>query len=44
MSDANATSLAEEFKAIGLSSDEILRKFRKYAGTSPRYAKEAGTQ
>jgi len=44
MSDANATSLAEEFKAIGLSSDEILRKFRKYAGTSPRYAKEVGTQ
>jgi coenzyme F420-reducing hydrogenase gamma subunit len=44
MSDANATSLAEEFKAIGLSGDEILRKFRKYAGTSPKYAKEAGTQ
>jgi len=44
MSDANATSLAEEFKAIGLSSDEILRKFRKYAGTSPKYAKEAGPQ
>lgn len=44
MSDANATSLAEEFKAIGLSSDEILRKFRKYAGTSPKFAKEAGSQ
>jgi len=44
MTDANATSLAEEFKGIGLSSDEILRKFRKYAGTSPKYAKEAGPQ
>jgi len=44
MSDANATSLAEEFKGIGLLSDEILRKFRKYAGTSPKYAKEAGPQ
>jgi len=44
MSDANAKSLAEEFKAIGLSSDEILRKFRKYAGTSPKFAEEAGLQ
>jgi coenzyme F420-reducing hydrogenase gamma subunit len=42
MSDANAASLAKEFLDIGLSKDDVLRKFRKYAGTMPAFAEEAG--
>jgi coenzyme F420-reducing hydrogenase gamma subunit len=41
MSDANSVSLANEFRNIGLSDDEVLRKFRKYAGLSPKFFDEA---
>ncbi len=43
MSDANASSLAKTFREdCELSDDEIVRKFRKYAGATPAFAKEAG--
>lgn len=41
MSDPNALPLAETFKKIGLTKDDIVRKFRKYAGTTPEFCKEA---
>lgn len=44
MSDANASSLAEQFLTIGLTRDDVTRKFRKYAGISPSFAQEAGRQ
>jgi len=44
MSDANATSLANLFQEIGFTRDEISRRFRKYAGITSAFAKEAGTQ
>lgn len=43
MSDANAESLARTFmEECGLSKEEVIRKFRKYAGTTPAFLKEAG--
>jgi coenzyme F420-reducing hydrogenase gamma subunit len=41
MSDANASSLAEEFLNIGLSRADVKRKFRKYAGVTPAFSDEA---
>lgn len=40
-SDCNAVSLAEKFKELGLSRDDIIRKFRKYAGNTPEFSKGA---
>jgi len=44
MSNPNVESLAGIFKQMGLSRDDIIRKFRKYAGTSPEFYKEAGNE
>jgi len=44
MSDANASSLAQQFLKIGLTRDDITRKFRKYAGITQAFAGEAGEQ
>jgi len=41
MSDANAQSLANAFKECGLADDDIMRKFRKYAGLTSEFSKEA---
>lgn len=41
MSDANAEALAGVFKEMGLSHEDIARKFRKYAGTTREFKKEA---
>ncbi|KYH37183.1 MAG: NADH:ubiquinone oxidoreductase-like, 20kDa subunit [Candidatus Bathyarchaeota archaeon B24] len=41
MSDPNIASMVERLKEIGLSDDEILRKFRKYAGMSKLYREVA---
>lgn len=41
MSDANAQSLAQKFSEIGLTKDDVTRKFRKYAGITPAFVKEA---
>jgi coenzyme F420-reducing hydrogenase gamma subunit len=41
MSDANAQSLAQKFSEIGLPKDHVTRKFRKYAGITSAFAKEA---
>ena len=43
MSDANPSALAEEFRKLGMSSDDLVRKFRKYAGTTPEFKEVAGT-
>lgn len=42
MSNPNVVSLAAIFKEMGLSEDDIIRKFRKYAGTLPDFYEEAG--
>jgi sulfhydrogenase subunit delta len=42
MSDANPSPLAEEYRKLGLSSDDIVRKFRKYAGTTNEFKEVAG--
>ncbi|MGQ9514853.1 MAG: oxidoreductase [Thermoproteota archaeon] len=42
MSDANPASLASEFRKLGISGDDIVRKFRKYAGTSREFKEVAG--
>ncbi|MFH1101226.1 MAG: oxidoreductase [Methanobacteriota archaeon] len=42
MSNPNAVALASIFKEMGLSDDDIKRKFRKYAGMSPDFRLEAG--
>jgi len=42
MSNPNASALADIFRDIGLSEKDIKRKFRKYAGMSPDFRKEAG--
>ncbi len=44
MSDANASSLAQQFLKIGLARGDITRKFRKYAGITQAFAGEAGEQ
>ena len=42
MSDANASSLAKEFmESCGLTKEDVARKFRKYAGSTPAFSKEA---
>jgi len=41
MSNANAQSLAQKFSEIGLPKDHVTRKFRKYAGITSAFAKEA---
>ena len=43
MSNPNASSLASIFKDIGISDDDIVRKFRKYSGLSPEFCNEVGT-
>jgi len=42
MSNPNAYALASIFRDIGLSDKDIVRKFRKYAGMSSDFRKEAG--
>lgn len=42
MSNPNASALADIFRDIGLSEKDIKRKFRKYAGMSSDFRKEAG--
>jgi len=43
MSDANAPSLAREFMELcGLSKDDVVQKFRKYAGLDSKFEGEAG--
>jgi hypothetical protein len=42
MSDANALALAEEFRELGMSPEDIVRKFRKYAGTTNEFRGVAG--
>lgn len=41
MNDANPEFLAESFKECGLNDDDISRKFRKYAGLTKEFFKEA---
>jgi len=41
MSNPNASALASIFKDIGLNDKDIKRKFRKYAGMTPDFQKEA---
>lgn len=41
-SDCNAASLARSFvEELGLSRDDVVRKFRKYAGNTPEFSKGA---
>lgn len=43
MSDANAPSLAKEFMELcGVSEDDVVQKFRKYAGLDSKFEREAG--
>ncbi len=42
MSDANPASLAAEFHKLGVSSQDLVRKFRKYAGTSKEFEEVSG--
>ena len=44
MSNPNASSLSETLSKIGLTRDEIMRKFRKYAGTKPEFRRETEAQ
>ncbi|MEM4245906.1 MAG: oxidoreductase [Candidatus Bathyarchaeia archaeon] len=45
MTDANARSLALEFiERCGLSKEDVMRKFRKYAGVAPAFFKEASQE
>ncbi len=44
MSNPNASALAETLRKIGLPGDDIVRKFRKYAGTTPDFRKEAESE
>ncbi len=40
--DCNAASLARTFmEDLGLSNDDVVRKFRKYAGNTPEFSKGA---
>ncbi len=41
MSNPNASALAGIFRDMGLTDRDIKRKFRKYAGMSPEFLKEA---
>lgn len=42
MNDPNVAALTQIFEGIGLSKNEIVGKFRKYAGTLPEFLHEAG--
>ncbi len=42
MSDANAKELADLFRRNGLSDEDVARKFRKYAGMTHEFRREAG--
>ena len=42
MNDPNPEYLAEVFKEYGLTEADIVRKFRKYAGLTKEFSKEAG--
>jgi len=42
MSNPNSSALASIFREIGLNEKDIIRKFRKYAGMSSKFRKEAG--
>lgn len=42
MSDANAEQLARLFRKNGMSDDDAVRKFRKYAGMTDEFRTEAG--
>lgn len=42
MSNPNAAALADIFKEIGLHRNDIERKFRKYAGMTMEFRREAG--
>lgn len=42
MSDANPAALASEFRKLGIGADDLVRKFRKYAGTSKEFKEVAG--
>ena len=42
MSNPNSEALASIFRDIGLNEEDIIRKFRKYAGTSIEFQREAG--
>ena len=42
MSDANPSALVSEFHRIGIGADDLVRKFRKYAGTSNEFREIAG--
>jgi coenzyme F420-reducing hydrogenase gamma subunit len=42
MSNPNAAALADIFRDIGISENDIIRKFRKYAGMSSEFRKESG--
>ncbi len=42
MNDANPFALASEFRRLGISTDDLTRKFRKYAGTSKEFREIAG--
>jgi len=41
MSNPNVKSMVERLREIGLADDDIMRKFRKYAGTSEYYREVA---
>ena len=42
MSDANPFALASEFRKLGMGSDDVIRKFRKYAGTTKKFKEVSG--
>lgn len=42
MSDANPSPLASEFRRLGISADDLVRKFKKYAGTSKQFREVSG--
>lgn len=42
MSDANPSALTSEFRKLGMSADDVIRKFRKYAGTTKEFKGVSG--
>jgi hypothetical protein len=42
MSNPNTSALADVFREMGYSPEDIKRKFRKYAGMTTEFRKEAG--
>jgi hypothetical protein len=41
MKDANAPALAKQFEKMGLSPEDIVRKFTEFAGFTPEFRKGA---